>query len=311
MNEVLDIVKKNSGVQSINENTASDIASTQIMVGELINEKYNNSLAYQICEVIPLEGTHGIAYASKRDNSDFKVVKKDIYTKITPLNTGYTQEVLEDMLRMFKKRAKQVASAVLGGVSDQEENRTVIDLLDAESEIQTPLILTDQHNFETVLHEISKKVSESVVKINRVSYKSLDSFCVLSGKWASAILASYAFMSEGKERILFVGRIGRTDYFINPFPNTASQFNNDYDIDFEIENSSIPDYAYVGIKSKTSGYSSLIFSPHSYESRYIIDPSDGNVKLFTYNRYGLISSPLHDPISNNSMIHKFAIEVAP
>lgn len=307
--DTIELLKTNS---KINESTtADDIASVPKMVSSLISEKYNTSLGYQICDIQPLEGAQGVVYASQKkpNSTDFKIVKKDIYTKIAPLDTGYTQEVIEDMFRMFSTEPKKISKLVLEGISSEEENKTIVKLMDDEASIQLPLTITDSNNFKTTLREISKKVADSVIKMNRGSYKSLDSFCVLSGKWASAILGSYDSSDEQKGRLLFVGKVGRCDFYINPFPHTASQYNPDFDIDFEIEDTSALDYAYVGLMSETPGQSSIIFAPHSYETKYVPDPKTGNIKLFTYNRYGVILSPLHRPADGNSLLHKFEIKV--
>ena len=114
-------------------------------------------------------------------------------------------------------------------------------------------------------------------------------------------------MSEGREKSLFVGRIGRTDFYINPFPNTSSQFTTDFDYAYESESSAEVNYCYVGLKSKTAGNSSIVFAPYTYESQYISDPDTGNMNLIVRNRYDIQTSPLHEPLTNNSMIHKFEL----
>ncbi len=310
MQEILEQLKENSNITGLNENTNSyDITGTQDLLGSMIDTKYNDSLAYQICDVQALSGTFGKLFAARRkeNSSDLEVIHKDISTKIYTVQTGFTQEVIQDMNAMFNKSTKRSAQNILKGLSAQDENKSVLTILYTESTTKPAFSIQDSDNLENVILQLSKKVSESVIEMNQTTYKTLDSFCVLSKDWAAAVLGSFNYMSEGNEKSLFVGRIGRTDYYINPFPNTASQFNNDFDYSYEIEDTSIPNYCYVGLKSKTAGNSSLTFAPYIYDSQYITDPDTLEIKLFIRNRYGLVTSPLHKPLENNSMIHKFEL----
>lgn len=313
---ILDQIKENSNVNtiagsiSISESTTSyDIAGTQDFLGSMIDTKYNDSLAYQICDVQPLKGSFGKIFTAKRksNSADLEVIHKDIETKIFTVHTGFTQEVIQDMNAMFNKSTKKSVQKILKGLSAQDENKSVLTYLYSESDTKAPVTIIDSDNLESVLLQLSKKVSESIIEMNQETYKTLDSFCILSKEWAAAVLGSFDFMTEGREKSLFVGRVGRTDYYINPFPNTASQFNNDFDYAYEIEDTSIPNYCYVGLISNTAGYSSLTFAPYLYESQYIIDPDTGETKLIIRNRYGLVTSPLHKPLENASMIHKFEL----
>ena len=311
MKDIIEQLKINSNVpiDSLNENTSDDIAVTIDLIGSLINSKYNDSLSYQIADVVPLTGSFGKIYAStkKKNSNDMEIISKDVNTNIKTIKTGFTQEVVQDMKSMFNKAAKTYVQSVVKGLSAQDENRTLINLLDSQSDIKPALTIVDSNSFESVLHQLSKKVSESVIEMNRSTYKTLDSFCILPKDFAAAVLGSFTFMSEGKEKNLFVGRVGRTDYYINPFPNTASQFTDDFDIDYEIEDTSIPNYAYVGLKSGVIGQSSLIFSPYIYESQYITDPDTGETILIIRNRYAISTTPLHRPLQNDSLLHKFEL----
>ena len=309
MNEILDQLKINSNVPLIESTDSSDIELSDKLIGRLIQDKYNTSLAYQISDVQALTGPYGQVFTSRRspDTSDFEIIKKEVQTQTNLIDTGFTQEVIQDLKHLYNASAKNVAMNVIKGLSDQEENRTLLTKLFQESEVKPALTVQDSHMFESVIFQISQKVSQSVIEMNRDSYKTLDSFCILPKDFAAAVLGSFNYMSEGKERSLFVGRIGRTDYYINPFPNTTSQFTDDFSIDYESEDSSIPNYAYVGLKTKQDGKASLIFCPYLYESEYITDPDTGEAKLFVRNRYGLVTSPLHQPLENKSLLHKFEL----
>lgn len=307
-------VSSNIPEKILNETTqSSDIVSTPELVSQLIDEKYNDSLAYNICDVYPLKSNHGIIYSSRKKNNinQFEVVKKDIHTKSYSVNTGFTREVWDDMNRVYKKDAKKIVGNILSGLSANEENFTLINFLNNESEIKEKLIIPDKDNNLDLLNRLQKRVSQSVLEMNYKMHTSLDAFCVLSHRWASAILGSPDMYTQKdyKKGLLFLGQIGRTDFYVNPFPETSNEFTQDYNFDFEIGPLSTPDYAYVGVKSKVIGYSSLIFAPYMYELQEVIDPDTGESKIFMYNRYGLVASPLHKPLEGKSMLHKFEISL--
>lgn len=311
MNEVINTILKNSGVEdSISEGTeVSDIASTDVVLGDLIKENYNMSLGYHISQVVPMDTPNGSVYISHRneETNDFMVSKKDINTKTNTLKTGFTQEVFQDMNKMFGKSAKNSAGKVLAGISAREENTQIMMALGMESIVKPNLTVADSASLESVILQLSKRVSESVIEMNRDTYKTLDSFCILDQSWAAAFLGSFNYMTEGNEKSLFVGRVGRTDYYINPFPNTSSAFDQSFDYSYEIETTPIPNYCYVGLVDEIPGISSLIFAPYSYEKQYITDPDTGNIILIVRNRYGLITNPQHEPLKNRSMLHKFQV----
>ena len=305
-------IKESSGLLDTNlteETSSSDITSTQDLLGSLVDTKYNDSLVYQLCDVQPMSANFGKVYAARKktDSDDMEIIHKDINTKTYQISTGFTIETLQDINAMFNKSTKKSVQNIVKGMSAKEENKSLLTLLYQESTTKPALTISDSGSFESVIFQLSQKIAESVIEMNQEYYKTLDSFCVLHKDFAASILGSFDYMSEGTEKSLFVGRIGRTDFYINPFPNTSSQFTQDFDYAYESEDTSIPNYCYVGLKSKTSGNSSVTFGPYIYDSQYITDPDTLNQNLIVRNRYGLVTSPLHEVLTNNSMIHKFEL----
>jgi len=301
----LEKIRENSNLSEGTE--ATDVSLVNTMLSDLINEKYNSSLAYQICEVFPISSSQGSIYASKKNlNGDMEIVKKEIFPTIKNLETGFTLEALEDIRHTFGKDIKKLSKMVLGGISEGEENQTLIDFLDNESEIKTFLTLSNPNNLRTSIYEISKKVSDSIIEMNKESYNTLDGFCILSPSWASSILGSSLSISEGDKRLLFVGKVGRCNYYVNPIP-PGNQFDGAFNSAFANNQNANIEYNYVGLMSEVSGHSSIVFSPHSYEIKYVTDPQTGNNKIFIYNRYDINTSPLHNPSEGISMLHKFEI----
>ncbi len=313
-NNILDLIRLNSGIQknqlNISEDTNSyDIAQTDTLIDGIIKEKYNNSLCYQVCDVRPLSGSFGKVFAQVRKpgTTNFEIISKDAQPTLQEIKSGYTIEVLQDIQNMFSLNASNSVGLTLGGLSDLKENIKLIDYINTESTIKSELVLVDAQNPESIILQISKKVAESVIEMNEESYKTLNSFCILPPIYAAAVLGSFNYMTEGLERSLFVGKIGRTNFYINPIPKTHSQFNDDFNIDYETEDLTILDFCYVGLMSPVPGNSSLIFTPYDYNVVSAQDPDTGDYTLFVKNRNDLLASPLHRPLEKMSLLHKFSI----
>jgi len=307
--DVLEDIKKQSitnyGV--INETDSNDIASFANIIGKVIDEKYNDSLLYSISEVLPLKGSIGHSFASVKENYKFIVKRKDINVKTYNINTGITKEVWDDMLNMFGKNALNSSARVLSGYSAEDENFTTMTFLDTNSELKNELIVDTSYT-SWIPTAIANRVALSVLEMNKNTFKTLESFCVLDGHWASAFLAKNDIKLSDNKSSLFIGRYGSTNFYVNPFNSNTTEFNKDFDTDYEIRDPSIPTYCYVGLVSDVPSNSSLIFSPYTYETVFATDPDTGDLNIFVFNRFGLITSPLHDPLKNRGMLHKFEIK---
>ena len=310
--EILDSIKKNSGITIDESTNAFDISRTQELLGHLIDEKYNSSLAYAISNVMPLSSSWGTVYASKKKlySADFEIVKKDLYTKLYRLKTGYTNEVLQDINSMFGDSAKEKVGKILSGISSEDENFELIKMIDNESSVQ-PEAIIDSTQSGWVTAQLAQRVAKSVVEMNKNVFRTLDSFCILPAKWATYFLGSNYYNNLDPEEIKskgtwFVGRYGRTDFYINPVNNGLNAFNTDYADDYANGGADI-NYCYVGLRSDITEYNSVFFAPYKYEIQDITDPDTGNSELYVYNRYSMTTNPLHVPLENNSMLHKFII----
>ena len=300
---------------SINESSV-DIASTEEMLKSLIDAKYNTSLLYQLCEVLPIKGAYGNVYANKRKFSSqpgFEIVKKSVEPTVKTLSTEYSMEVMQDMVNMFGKTAQTMSNQIIKGVSDTDENLSLMTLLDAECDDRPELVIPTGTNIRDTITMIAARVGHSALEMNHKQYKTLNSFCILPRRYAAFFLGWWqSALGERNEEYLYVGVVGKTEFYVDPRDVTGAAFNTDYNDDYTITAPvpTPPEYCYVGLKDKQHGNSSLVFSPHSYEIKYITDPKTLENKLFVYNRYDVISSPLHIPSEQSSMLHKFQISIA-
>lgn len=310
--EILDSIKKNSGINIRESSTSFDISSTQEVLSSLIDEKYNNSLLYSVCEVLKLDSTWGSVFTTfrKPGTTNFEIIRKDIYTQNIKIPTGFTVETWQDILKLYKDNSYKKAAGLLRGISDDQENFYLIDYLRNNSNTASELIVNSS-NTGWVTSQISSKVAEIVLEMNSKSFKTLESFCILSPKWARYFLGTASFvMSDENENksTYFVGKYGKTDFYVNPIPTNRSQFNNDFNNDYTDDPNAQDDYCYVGLKSEEVGASSLIFAPYQYEIQDVINPNTGAQDIFLYNRFGLEENPQSDLPTGKKLLYKFKIQ---
>lgn len=310
LNKVLDTIKENSGIKLTESSTTFDISPTQEILSYLIDEKYNNSLLYSVCEIQELNSTWGSIYTTfrKPGTSNFEVLRKDIYTQNIKIPTGFTREVWQDLLNNFKNNAKQKAANILRGISDDQENFYLIEYLRNNSVTESPININTS-NTGWITSQISSKVAECVIKMNEHSFKTLESFCILSPTWAKYFLgtASYVLSERENKSTYFVGRYGRTDFYINPIPLNRNQFNNDFNNNYADDQIIYDDFCYVGLKDKDS-VSSLIFAPYQYQIQEVINPDTGSIDINLYNRFGLEENPQSDLPTGKKLLYKFKIQ---
>lgn len=275
---------------SLNESTThADIAQTDEIISAVISQKWINSLAYAICDIQPLRGPTGGQFAIKYD----KVLKKSIVKRTnvevindTTSDTGFTLEAIQDMQKQFGKRARTFIGRALSGISSANENDKLLSFMDVNSALKAPLTLSDPTNIETNMFQLSQKVAESVVEINSIDYRTLNSFCVVPLKLAATVLGIGNYFTDTVvENGLYMGKVGKTKFYLNPDPASTT--------------------AYVGLSGTTPGNSSIVFSPYQHQVVEAQDPESGNVKLFNVNRYAITLNGLSEV--SNPMLHKFEI----
>lgn len=205
-------------------------------------------------------------------------------------NTGFTLEAIQDMQNEFGKDAIDFIGRAFSGVSASAENTKLIAKMNAIAKDKGTLTLSAPANAETVFFEVAQKVSESIIEINSKHYRSMDAFVVLPLKAASAVMGLGVYFNDSidNEAGLFLGKIRRTKYYINPDPTSTT--------------------AYVGINGTAPGTSSLIFSPYQHALMTAVDPDTGNTNVFNVNRYAITENAMSEV--DDEMLHKFTVAVA-
>ena len=310
--EILDIIKENSNILLNEVTDSNDISFTQKVLSKLIDEKYNNSLMYSVCEIHPTSSSWSsyISTFRKPGTTNISVRKTDLYPLNIKIPTGFTKEVEQDLINMYKSKAVEKVANLLRGISDDQENFYLIEYLNNNSIISNP-ITVNITNEGWIPYQIASKVAEITIMINKYSFKTMNTFCILPPRWAKYFLSSpnYIKTQADSESTYFVGRYGHIDFYINPIDPGRNQFNNDFNNDFQnINNDTTSEYCYVGLKDENIGVNSLIFAPYQYEIQEIVNPNTGNIDIFLYNRFSLIENPQSDLATGKKMIYKFIIQ---
>jgi hypothetical protein len=282
--------------EEIKESTLhTDIADTDEILANIKVDAGIKSLAYEIADVQPLHGPTGAVFGiNKKDGTnDFQLLRTDATVEaLSPANisTGVSVEVIQDLKSQFGKDALKVMNSILTGVANEDENTKLLAWLDTNADDESganDISIANKGNAEEILFAVIQKVGELVVKMNSKNFRTFDSWCVLPQTYAGTILnmSEYIDVTKDNENELFVGKIGKTKFFLNP-DSTATA-------------------AYVGLKSKTSGKSSIIFSPYQKQFVKAIDPKSANVNLFLINRFAITLNALS--VTDDEMIKKFEI----
>lgn len=288
----LEYLKEHSIELTKQLNEEIDIANTDEIVGNIIEMKFYNSLAYQICELAPIHGPTGHNYALIYDKDNHKLIltSDNVIVQDDDLEkTGITLEAMQDMYNTFGKSASKFLAKAFAGISAQNENNTLLSTLSTLSTAVSDLTLTTSSNAESMTFEIEQKVSELIININGSSYKSLDGFVVVPKKGAAAVMnilnsVVSQFNNNGNSGGLYLGNSGRTKYYLNPDLTSTE--------------------CYVGINSEIPGMSSLIISPYQHSIIGVKSPDTGNINMFNVNRYAITESAMS---KQEKMLYKFNI----
>lgn len=290
----LDIIKKNSlkamGVSEEKLNTilestdSGDIEGFAAQIGEMINELYKTSLAYEICDVQPLSTPTGSIFTMKKtqvSGNSYKAVvtKTPVETTNHPVDTGFTKEAWDDLASQFGKDANKVAASIFGAMSGGIESSSVIDVIKANA-----AALSNAANPD----EMFQRVGEAIVKINQKTFHTLNAFVICPPKVAGYILVNpNHFLSDSldtkSQNLMY--KFGRTKFYVNP---DATDNN-----------------VYIGVNSEEPGHSSLVFTPYQYTSSTTTNPDTGSTNVFLFNRYAVTLNPLHT--TGYEMLYKFGL----
>jgi hypothetical protein len=286
---------KNKNLQEAT--TDADIATTDeiLSVNEIYHEKALASLGRHIFPVIPINGpTAKLFNINTNSGGDgIDLLKSDVAVETSaPIHTTITDEAVQDLYSQFGKEAYNIVGTLLRGLANDAENTATITFLDANCLDGADLALTTAiiANANTSVEIITQRVQELVVESNARNTRTFGAFCVLPYKYAASISAISRFINDDytNETGLYVGKIGLTDYYINPVVAA--------------------DHAYVGLKdlqnpSKSAG----VFSPYASTITKSLHKDSGLEAYHIFNRYAITASPLNE--TGNELMHKFEITV--
>ena len=259
---------------------AIDQENYEKLISKIIEDKMKNSLAYKICEIQPLTSPVGVVLSSKFTNK-LVVSKTKVEAETHKVKTEITQEALDDLTAI--SGSYDILTNFLRKASDKE-NQSFIDFLDTNAVVSSNIQYdaTAKPNAETRLFYLIEKIGDIAATINKDSYKTYTSFCILPYKLAGSILAM-SYTSNFDDEDLNLGTYKKIKFFLNP------------DV--------TKDWVYVGLTQPDDpGSSSVIFSPYQYLAAKGTDPENGKEIVNVFNRYKITMNPL-----DTQMVHKFKV----
>lgn len=288
--DLVDIVEDTTGP------SAPEIATTDeniISATGMFQQAALPSLGRQIFSVVPVNGPTGAIFnVRKKDGTnDLEVVRNDV--EVFPsesINTGISQEAIQDIKARFGRKASRIIGTLLRGLANEQENTRTLAFLDTECLAQPALSLTASGNAEQNVFEITQRVHELVLKANSKNQRTYDSFCVLPYLPAAGLAAlnQYVGGMDKDERGLFIAQIGNTKFFMNPDATSTT--------------------AYVGLLDDSNpSKSSAIFSPYIETIEEVNEFETGELRYFIFNRFAITASPLH--VAGNEMLFKFEVNM--
>lgn len=284
-------------MKNINEDTttpaAPDIATTDenLSVDDMFQQALLPSLGRQIFPVIPLHGPTGALFniRKKSASNELELVRNNVEVEnSTSISTGLTKEALQDIKSQYGKEANIIVGKLLRGLANDQENTSTLAFLNAQALDYGNLQLTDSLNAETNLFELTQRVHEIVLQINSINLRSYNAFAVIPYKALGGVFGLNQYVDQNKidHCGLFVARIGRTNFYMNPDASDAT--------------------AFVGLNdSLNPNKSSAVFSPYASSVIEADDHETGDPTFFIFNRYAITASPLH--VTDNEMLYKFEV----
>ena len=297
-------------MNTLRESTSLDIQSLPQKLSKLIQERYQNSLLWQICDNFELKSTLGKIFVTKKVNDSLTLISKDIEPHLHKIETSITQEALQDILSMYGAKGEDLLVDMLGGIMNQAENEQLMEFIDNNAQQKPDLRLGEVADY---IVKILDRIGQSVIEMNQFTFETEKAWAIIPKAYAGVFFGYWAGfrMTEEKEnQILYLGKFGHLDLYVDPRKPVLnhSEFSDAYDDAYALGTYENYDYVYVGLKNKKlPGYGSLVYAPYQLQLQEVLDPNTGHHKFFLFNRYGLETSPFHNIPENRAMIHKFKI----
>lgn len=207
-----------------------------------------------------------------------------------PIKTEITQEAYNDLEATYGKlQASHHVANMLRSLAYKYENDKMLEFLEAHAKDAGSLQLSDKHNAETRMFEITNAVQTCILEANAHTKRTYASFAIIPYKYVSSIMTTYAYttgLDTTDIHSLLVADFALSRYYINPDPSSNT--------------------AYVGLRAGEDGFEgSCYFGDYTNYVQRINNPDSGAQVYYVYDRFGFAINPLHTDA--NPMLFKFTI----
>lgn len=253
----------------------------------LYQQKATPSIARSMLSNSSLSGPTGALFnlRAKTDGSDaIELLRTDVEVYSSePIKTNITQEALQDILAMYGQQGLEAVATLLQGLACADENDKFLEFLEDNAVDSDESFQLRALNANDSFFELTKRVSEDVIKMNMDGVKTFRAAVLIPYKLAAVIMGFGKGKSLPSTGTFYVGGVEMIDFYVNP----------------DVESEDI----FVVLSDKYDGSKSGgIYSPYQNFIQKVADPDTGEFVYFIYNRFALGVSPLH--VEDNPSIMK-------
>ena len=274
----------------INENTVNGAApeiavvDRKLTIQDIYSQLKVPSLGREIFPVYEQNGPLAGVFALEKVNDKVKLLRADsqVYDS-EPINTGITQEAVQDIEAQFGLSANRIIASLLRVLANEQENIKTKEFLEAHATQGNANTLSEPGNSKLIVEEISQAVAEHVMEINSGGYIAYKSSAVIPARFAGAFAIRGDDVNDDSESLFYMATVGHTKYYLDPDPTNKNT-------------------VYVSLNSE--GSSSAVFREYTDDIVTATDPDTGNKNFFIFNRFAITASPKHEI---HSMIYKFDV----
>jgi len=291
---------------------ADNIVSQEQLLGVIDKILIKRSIAGRCSDVQKLNGPLGIILGARRDKVNNKLIikRKEIEPELEKIDTGFTQETLEDYAALYKEDITNIMGHYLTDELMYTIDNKYITMI-KDRAIDRGTLTYTATNFKDSLYSVGQSIA---IKINHglndlpiSDNRSNRSFAIVSGNVA-AVLALTTNLSdpnnppnnEYDNSPSYMGTLAGVDYYI--------------DYTFQTNGTNTPDEVVYGIKGNGITRGSTVITPYTREWKEILDPKDGSRNYFLFDRTGMAINPLDDyyvsETGDSGFLGKFKVDLS-
>lgn len=304
----LELIRKNVILEANTASlVASDIESSNHLIGDLIGRVYQKSIINQVLDTQPCIGPSGVVFYTKTTKTvdsvtqipTFKkaVMKSPSFTVDTEKNFSiYNSEYINDLQSQFGKDGVQLLTKTIFQELKDQIDQKFIKQLYLSAAAKGTISFTSTNPVLDDLFKVIHKVNQSSLQIAKDTRRGYGSFVIASPNVAAALMTTglAGFIADQDERNRdLIGYIGKTPVFMDIYNDVSPN----------------EEYFIVSHKGVSTGDSSYIFCPYNIDVVIADTYSVEEAKMLGLARYKIVQNPTDVIGDGNSIFsHKYIVD---